>query len=103
MFVPTRTRSNQPQAVGQFGSVAEWTVERRSEPGITPSGIQDPLSKQERWAMTNVLAMPARELRYPVAHFVLVVAGNRSLHEFSVPRRPDRALRQEWPTGTAVR
>jgi len=49
--------------------------------------------------MTNVLAMPARELRYPVAFFVLVVAANRSLHEFSVPRRFDRvsggACRQE--------
>ena len=40
--------------------------------------------------MTNVLAMPARELRYPVALFVLAIAGNRSLHEFSVPRRFDR-------------
>ena len=49
--------------------------------------------------MANVLAMPAGELRYPVALFVLVVAANRSLHEFSVPRRFDRvsggACRQE--------
>jgi hypothetical protein len=45
--------------------------------------------------MANVLVMPARELRHPVALFVLVVAGNRSLHEFSVSTRSARASEQK--------
>jgi len=88
-LVPSRAGSNQLETVGKLGPVAKWTVERRPKPGITPSGVHHPLSKLERWAVANMLAMPTRELGHPFALVVLVVAADRSLHEFSVPRRSD--------------
>jgi hypothetical protein len=53
--------------------------------------------------MANVLAMPAREIRHPVALLVLVVAADRSLHEFSVPTQSAKAFGQPWCQELTVR
>jgi hypothetical protein len=84
-LVPFRARPNQLETVRQLGPVAQRAVEERSEPVVTPLGVQYPLSKLKRWAMADVLTMSARQLRYPVVLEVPVVSAHRSLHEFSVP------------------
>ena len=53
--------------------------------------------------MANVLAMPARELRHPVALTVLVIAADRPLHNVSVPSWSDLAFGQTWVQKPAVR
>jgi len=47
-------------------------------------------------SMANVLAMPTGEVSYPVAFVVLVVAEDRSPHEFSVAMRSDGTCSRAW-------
>jgi hypothetical protein len=84
VLVPFRTRSNQLEAVWQFGSVTEGAVERRTESRLPPLGVECPRSGLEWWTVADVLAMTAGELSDPLAFLVTVVTGDRSLHQTRV-------------------
>lgn len=52
---------------------------KTTSPG-TSFGGQHPGSSPERWAVTNVLAVPASQLGHPIASLVLVKPFDRALH-----------------------
>jgi hypothetical protein len=94
VLVPLLTRSHQRESIGQFGSVTQGTVERRTESQCPALGFQHPLSELEWRTVTNVLAMAARKLGHPVAFLVAVVAANRSLHDPNVSTSPTSKRKQ---------
>ncbi len=99
-LVPDRCGPYPPERVGHLGPLAQRTFEGCAEPGRPAFGIEDPGSQLERRAVAEMLIVPAFQLGDPVAHFVLVVTGDRSFHDYNIvsharrcPCRPPAARR----------
>jgi hypothetical protein len=86
LLVPLRARSNQLEAVGQFGPITHRTIKRGANPGAALFGVQHPLSELERRLMADVLTVATREVCHPVILLIKVISGDRSVHHF----RPKR-------------
>ncbi len=83
-LVPDRASPHPTQPLGQFGPIAERTVQGCPQPIEPPAGVEHPGSDLKWGPVVDVLVVPARQLGHPVANLVLVVAGDRSLHGPSV-------------------
>lgn len=70
----------QPEAVGQFGTVAQRTVERGPDPRGPTRLVDHPRPPLERGPVTDMLVVAARELRDPLVHLVAVVTDDRAPH-----------------------
>lgn len=57
VLVPLFARANQVQPLGKFGTIAQRTLKRQTDPGATSIGVQHPLTGLERRSMTDVLAV----------------------------------------------
>jgi hypothetical protein len=68
------------ESLGHFSSVTERTLEGHPEFGCPPRLFGYPRSELERWTVTDVLVVAARELCHPLGNFVLVVSGDSSFH-----------------------
>lgn len=80
LCVPTGAGADKTQTVGRFGPIAKRAGEQGPEPGRASRVVGHPGSKLERGTVTDMLAVATGELRHPVPHVVLVVAGDRTLH-----------------------
>ncbi len=93
-LVPDRACAYPTELLGQFGPIAERTIQGRPEPADPPARVEHPGSELKWRPVADVLIVSACQLGHPVASFVLVVAGDRSLHGSSVDPLGDTAGRQ---------
>ena len=93
-LVPDRAPMHPTQPLWHLGPIAERTVQGRPQPVEPPVRVEHPGSKL-KWALVaDVLVVSARQLGHPVASFVPVIAGDRSLHGPSVVTLAPLADRQ---------
>jgi hypothetical protein len=64
--------------------IAVGTLERRTQPALSPLGGDHPRALLPRRTVADVLAVAALEERHPVPHFVLLEADDAAPHERSV-------------------
>jgi hypothetical protein len=80
MLIPDGTRPSEPESLRQLGPIAQWAVESCSDPFGTFLGNDNPGPDLERWPVTNMLAVPARQLSDVVTVFITVETQDRSHH-----------------------
>ena len=80
ILVPRAGSAEDRQALGELGSVAEGTLDVRTDVRDAPGGIEHPRSLLERRAVANVLAVVAGQLRHPVSVAVGVEADDGADH-----------------------
>ena len=90
--VPHVTRAHDRKPLGQFGSVAQGTVERRPQPLCSCTVVQHPWRGPKGWVVTNMLAMKAVQQCYPVTGFVLHELDDVAFHAppLCAPKRAQR-------------
>ena len=80
MLVPIGTGTNESKTLRWFGSLAQRTVQRRSESLISFSHTEHPETFLKWWAVSDVLVVTAGEFSDPIAVTVLIVTGDRPPH-----------------------
>jgi len=91
--VPERARADVPKSLRQLSPIAERTVDRCPAVTRPTSRIEHPRADLERWSVTEMLAVTARELSDPLSIAVLVVPGDRPFHAIHAIRATEERTR----------
>lgn len=79
-LVPDWPRPVEAESLRQLGPIAQWAVDGCSDPLGTFRGIDNPRSESEGRLVTDVLAVPARELCDTVPVVIAAESHDRSQH-----------------------
>lgn len=96
VLVPGAGLPDETEAVREFGTVAERTVDGGPHAAGPSVGVEHPWSRLERGSVTDVLVVEARQLRHPVTVAVGVETDNRADHR-PVPPSGEGLGHPSWP------
>ena len=98
--IPVGARAAKTETFWWFGPVAKPAAEQGPEPGLPTRAIDHPGPELEWRAVTDMLAVAARQLRDPVAFAVFVEAEDRSFHrDQPMPASSSLSSGSSWEKG----
>jgi len=81
VFAPGGLLSNDDEAVGNLGAIAQRTAQRRADVLLARPLVVDPRRRPEGWAMPDVLTVMAVQQGDPIAGVIALESRYPALHQ----------------------